>query len=243
MATPTIAHVVLSDQALARFHAQLPKGDPESCWEWKRLGTNGYGIFGLNVNGKYKSIAAHRLSWSVANGPIPDGMYVLHSCDNPPCCNPAHLRIGTQRDNAQDRINRGRCGRRNVGGDGTMTFTPANAKLTRAQVAEMLPRIRAGERLEELARAYGVSRSAVIAIVMGRNWRSVTGGKCGPGMPRGANHPNMRFDKALAEQIMSLRQEGLSCYKIRDSLGLSKNSFVTICKIIKGEHWTTREST
>ncbi|MFB9187253.1 HNH endonuclease signature motif containing protein [Dactylosporangium sucinum] len=60
-------------------------------------------------SGKVKLLLAHRVAWEVANGqPIPDGLQVLHSCDNPPCCNPAHLSIGTQAENMQQMVARGR---------------------------------------------------------------------------------------------------------------------------------------
>lgn len=76
------------------------------CWNWTgRRYSNGYGyVQGYSFTEKF----AHRLSWTMANGPIPGGMWVLHHCDNPPCVNPEHLYIGTAKDNAQDRERRGR---------------------------------------------------------------------------------------------------------------------------------------
>jgi len=76
------------------------------CWVWTGHRTpNGYGqVTGYSFTETY----AHRLSWTMANGPIPGGMWVLHHCDNPPCINPDHLYIGTAADNAQDRERRGR---------------------------------------------------------------------------------------------------------------------------------------
>ena len=72
-----------------------------ACWTWtgKRYPT-GYGRFGKHY--------AHRVAYELAYGPIPEGMHVCHSCDNPPCCNPAHLWIGTPKDNMQDRERKGR---------------------------------------------------------------------------------------------------------------------------------------
>jgi hypothetical protein len=75
------------------------------CWEWSRTRhSKGYG----NASRNNKSIRAHRYAYEIWNGPIPDGMMVLHSCDNPPCCNPDHLRLGTAHDNMMDAIRRGR---------------------------------------------------------------------------------------------------------------------------------------
>jgi hypothetical protein len=81
-------------------------GDPDACWPWLRS-TNDKGYGRLMMGGK-AGIAAHRAAWTVTNGPIPKGLNVLHRCDNPPCCNPAHLFVGTQADNNADRHAKGR---------------------------------------------------------------------------------------------------------------------------------------
>lgn len=75
------------------------------CVEWTgyRL-ISGYGR--INIGGKTKM--SHRVAWELTNGPIPDGMLVLHSCDNPPCCNIEHLWLGTQKENMSDMIKKGR---------------------------------------------------------------------------------------------------------------------------------------
>jgi hypothetical protein len=70
---------------------------------------NGYGMLGLGRRTDPKT-AAHRVAWTVAVGPIPEGLNVLHHCDNRPCCNPAHLWLGTQRDNLLDMVAKGRHG-------------------------------------------------------------------------------------------------------------------------------------
>lgn len=76
---------------------------PSGCWEWSggRNPVSGYGQTPENV-------AAHRVAWEIANGPIPDGQWVLHKCDNRPCCNPDHLMLGTQADNIADMKAKGR---------------------------------------------------------------------------------------------------------------------------------------
>lgn len=79
----------------------------DDCWEWQgNRSTSGYGRFTAR---KVEGVFAHRVMWEIANHrQIPAGFYVLHSCDNPPCCNPAHLRIGTPADNMRDKLERGR---------------------------------------------------------------------------------------------------------------------------------------
>lgn len=78
---------------------------PSGCIEF--MGSrdrHGYGMMRYNA----KNQGAHRVAWTLTYGEIPDGLLVLHSCDNPPCCNPKHLRLGTMKDNMEDKIARGR---------------------------------------------------------------------------------------------------------------------------------------
>lgn len=81
-------------------------GGPDACWPWKRrIRRDGYGDIWARSIGEQ---LAHRVAWFVAHGPIPDGLCVLHRCDNKPCCNPRHLFLGTQLDNMHDMIAKGR---------------------------------------------------------------------------------------------------------------------------------------
>src|SRR3989304_6891698 len=78
---------------------------PDECWEWRRSKTPlGYGM--LNIRGH--TIYAHRISYIMTKSPIPDGLCVLHMCDNPGCINPFHLFLGTKKDNTRDMIVKGR---------------------------------------------------------------------------------------------------------------------------------------
>ena len=75
------------------------------CQEWTgATARKGYG----QIRVDHKTVQTHRLAWELANGPIPDGMLVCHTCDNPPCCNVAHLWLGTNDENMADMVGKGR---------------------------------------------------------------------------------------------------------------------------------------
>jgi hypothetical protein len=90
----------------AHFWSRVDRTAGESgCWLWSgSLGTGGYGLCGHQKRVK----RSHRIAWELTHGPIPDGMVVCHRCDNPPCCNPAHLFLGTLADNVRDMVAKGR---------------------------------------------------------------------------------------------------------------------------------------
>lgn len=88
-----------------RFWSWVDRRGPDECWEWR--GTRhvrGYGHFSRDG----RKFRAHRVAWELERGPIPEGMVVSHWCDNPPCVNPAHLMLTTQRINTIDAVNKGR---------------------------------------------------------------------------------------------------------------------------------------
>ena len=87
------------------FWAKIALREPGRCWMWtgaKRR--RGYGA----IKRDRRVISAHRLAWASVHGDIPAGMHILHTCDKPGCCNPAHLRVGTPAENMQDMHRKGR---------------------------------------------------------------------------------------------------------------------------------------
>lgn len=94
-----------------RFWNKVERNEANTCWLWTGgTGRNGYGVFttGTKRDGSIRHHVASRFSWELHHGPIPDGLYVCHSCDNPTCVNPAHLWLGTQQDNIMDMRQKGR---------------------------------------------------------------------------------------------------------------------------------------
>ena len=92
-----------------RFWSHVAIGEGNDCWPWTAAMRHGYGAFGIQENGCVKVLAAHVMAWILTHGPVPTGTVVRHLvCDNPPCCNPAHLALGSHQDNVDDMWKKGR---------------------------------------------------------------------------------------------------------------------------------------
>jgi len=92
-----------------RFYEKFIPVTESGCWIWEGSCSNtGYGSMQIGTNRKPKAENAHKLSWIIHNGKVPEGMYVLHKCDVRACVNPDHLFLGTHQDNMKDMVNKGR---------------------------------------------------------------------------------------------------------------------------------------
>ncbi len=144
----------------ARFWAKVDKRGPDECWPWTGWTNKGYGRICAGMRGPY--LYSHRVSYELNVGPIPEGLGVLHRCDNPPCCNPSHFFLGTRADNNADMVAKGR--NRSLGSCGEDS---GNARLS----AETVLKIRAADGSHtQIAKQFGVSRSHIVAIRKRRRW-------------------------------------------------------------------------
>lgn len=153
--------------------------NPNDCWNWMKS-KNGKG-YGKTCSGG-KLHYTHRLSWSLVNGEIPDGLFVLHKCDNPSCINPEHLFIGTQKENLEDMIKKGRNNHPTGDRHGSKTKPEKvargekifNSKLNDSLVLE-IRKIKklTGASNDAIANQYGVTPPTIRSIVNGITWTHI----------------------------------------------------------------------
>ena len=143
-----------------RFWSYVDRGGPGECWLWTAAtDTYDYGL--LKVQDRL--VGAHRISYALANG-YGHGLFVLHECDEPRCVNPIHLKGGTQRQNLEDMMKRGR-GRKARGA------AAGRALLEAADVIEIRERIAAGAKNADLAREFFVHPATIGSIKFRRSWK------------------------------------------------------------------------
>lgn len=141
-----------------RFWAKVDKSNPGGCWVWTAATSwKGYGKFSTT----HKTFeASHRLAWILTNGLIPDGLHVCHRCDNPPCCRPDHLFLGTALDNHRDMVLKGR------------SVSPQNIIDDDEAIAVGLA-YAGGETYVSIAGRYNVERKTIVATIRRLIGRSV----------------------------------------------------------------------
>jgi hypothetical protein len=147
-----------------RFWSKVRIGADNECWPW--IGAKGSGGYGsISLHGKHKN--AHRVAYELTYGSIDQSKDCCHSCDNPPCCNPKHLFMGTAADNMNDCLRKGR--RRPMTGERNPMF-----KMNTAAVISIRERVRTGQaKMAELAREYGVDHECIRMIVHRISWKHI----------------------------------------------------------------------
>jgi len=132
------------------FWGKVSVGHPDGCWGW--IGSHDAGGYG-QIHHEGRIQPAHRVSWMLVNGPILDGLCVLHHCDNRPCTNTEHLFLGTKKDNMMDAAAKGRIATR-------PKLTPASAEAIRTS----------SSRGVDLARQFNVSPALITMVRKGQRW-------------------------------------------------------------------------
>jgi hypothetical protein len=152
------------EQRHIKFLSRAERND-RGCLVWTGAKTpKGYGNFGGSTRDGKWTVYAHRVAWEFHNGPVPEGLCVLHRCDNPPCGEPTHLFLGTKAENNADCWLKGRYSR----GEGRW-----KAVLREAEIPAILSLLALGFSQARIARMFGVGHYAIHAIAKGKSWKHV----------------------------------------------------------------------
>lgn len=145
-----------------RFHSYYKKNNKNGCWEWQRAKAKsfGHGLYSRNQ----KTIMAHRASWEIHCGKIPDKKCVLHKCDNPICVNPNHLFLGSRAENVSDMVSK----KRNSWAKGE-----AHGK-TRLSGSDVSKIYLSSMTAKDLSKRYKIGETTVYDIKKGKTWAHVT---------------------------------------------------------------------
>ncbi len=146
-----------------RFWEKVDRRGPDECWPWLacvRREDEGYGAFGIDN----RHHPAHRVAYELTIGPIPAGMVACHTCDNPRCCNPAHVFLGTNRDNDADRVAKGRQAK------GSHVGT---SKLTEREVWAIRKLRSIGAKPAYLAERFGITAAHVWDLCNSAIWKHI----------------------------------------------------------------------
>lgn len=146
--------MTIPEDVISRFWSKVKRTAPDECWIWTgRSNTKGYG----ELEAGRKRMKAHRISWEMKHGPIPENMFVCHRCDNPPCVNPGHLFIGTPAENARDMSLKNR-------GPGSKLTIPQVLEICKSTIPS-----------KELAEKFNVAKGTIYNIRSGFARAAVTG--------------------------------------------------------------------
>lgn len=220
-------HLGVTSEDRRRFTAKVKRRDPAQCWEWTAgRWRRGYGQF--KVQGH--PVQAHRFAWHVEHGGPPTDLMVCHLCDNPPCCNPAHLVLGTRAANAFDMVRKGR--------QLSAERHPRTA-ITRQQARRMRLALVAGADVREISRRSWVSISGVYKILRWERYGDQDADlrtHCAELLTnQGSAHHNARLTETDVRLIRSLVESGDSQASVARRFGISSQH---VSDIVNGRRWS-----
>lgn len=232
--TPAPVHV-------ERFWTRVDKAGPVPtqcpelgpCWIWigtkgARCGKKRYGK--LMINGQL--VRTNRAAWVICNGQIPEGLCVLHRCDNPPCVNPSHLFLGTQEENAKDRHSKGRTKEPIQRAKG---HSHGMAKLTSGLVESIRKKRKSGIFLEVIAAEFQITVTQVLRICSGKHWKDAGGPLTKPLKSKnGSNNPASKLTEKDVKEIRKKRSNGADMQEIANQFSVSKQ---VVWSIIHRKTW------
>ena len=166
----------LTWQEVARFWSQVDVGPGKDCWNWRGASVpDGYGMFWIRGH----TYRANRVAWRIVHGPIPQGLVIMHVCDNPPCCNLGHLKVATDLENNTDKVRKGRGAVGDRHGSRTQPeqwyrnrVVSGSAILTAVDVQEIRKRYAQGQVTQQrLADEYGLSQTTISGIIRRKQWK------------------------------------------------------------------------
>jgi hypothetical protein len=233
------------------FWSKVRISEPEDCWPWAMaIQSKGYGVSRAPRQSGKKQMLAHRVALWIATGELRKGASSLHSCDNPACCNPNHLRWGTQRDNVRDAIARRRHKnppnvRANPEWEARrIAATPrgeahSNAKITTSDVSEIYRSRLSGQDFRSIAKRFNLDPSTVSDICNGTVWRHCLGKEGNPtldllqAVPVNKT-PGAKITPEIAKAVKAGLANGATGRALAKQFGIH---FATISDIKRGLIW------
>ena len=209
-----------------KFWERVHVGNGDECWEWAlKADSNGYGDYRLGPGRRYKT---HRIAFFLGHGKDPGELLVCHACDNPTCCNPAHLWIGTPRDNILDCHSKGRNADVTGENNGTASMTDATAKgILEDLVAKEM-------KVKDIALKWGVHRARVTEIKMGKVWTCVVLSPEKEKIREKLRNSwgQAKLTKEDIAQAIEMRKSGMLCREIAEVFGVCMS---TIARAVRNK--------
>lgn len=232
MSKPIDLELITRSDVQERFWSKVDKSaGPDGCWIWRgAIKPNGYGKVSIGAAKASRWYYTHRIAYAMHNVTDPADLFVCHHCDNPVCCNPSHLFLGTDQDNKTDMVRKGRQG-------AARGVESANAKFAPVEVLSIRERYaNGGVTCLEIAVEYGVDETTISGLVRGETYKEVNGPLSNPKQTkRGEGHPGAYLNADKVRAIRRLQASGGHTLEgIGAIVGATKYA---VHDVIRGKTW------